>query len=859
MEEYRMSLPKVNLDDRSFDQLIKEAEDRIIKTCPSWTDFSPGDPGRIMVELFAYLTETMIYRINRLPEKVYVELLRLIGVDLLSPRAACARVVFSLKNPQNKDVEIPRGTRIASSVPSRNGQVPVFTLLETVTIKAGETTVEAKLYNGELIEAERPSRNGSEMRCKVLRTPIIANLNDMDYGKTIIVGVEMVDGDNVSRDEFEVFGGKKYRLWKEVKSFPDSNNYPFVFVADRLKGIISLYPVTTIPPERDIRIWYLFGGGAQGNVQEHTLTVLKDQIGKASITVDNPEPAAGGMDAETLEKALVRGPKEFRSLERAVTAEDFELVALENPSIGRAKAYTKRAIWEYARPGTVELLLVPSVPSELWIQNRLTSEMLVKNQTKEILDQVKSEVDLRRPLGTECSVGWVKYKEVTVKARVVVNHGEDIPIIRERIVKRLNLSISPLSTEIQPSGWQFSNPLRISQVYKILLDEPGVCYANNVVLSIGDVIDNVVSVAADPHQKQTWYATTKDFVFRTSNDTEGWELIGHFENENITLIKVHPTRPGIIALCSTNISTEEYLIHFSTDSGETWESTSIFKFQIEDMVWCDRDDHPLLYLASDEGLFEVWITQFPVPKNLVPTKVVVNQQDANQGYYAVTAAIDLQGITYIAVAAQKSGGVFLSSFGGKDFKNIGQVNKDIRTLAIQIDDADLILWAGVTVPGSEKGVGAVRWKLRGTNTSMDGEIFSKNWVGGSCMSLAFYRDFIYAGTFNAGILSLDTSKSDNPWTGGLSDINCGLPIREVGRFFYPVVTIAARPIPNQSTLANDFFCLAGGEKGLYHGGMTMEKTQWFKNCAQSEFTDKVTIPNGWLFCSGNHTIEVLYI
>ncbi len=67
-----MSLPSPNLDDRTFRQLLDECIVRIKKSCPQWTDLSPGDPGMTLLELFAFLTETMIYRLNRVPEKAYV-------------------------------------------------------------------------------------------------------------------------------------------------------------------------------------------------------------------------------------------------------------------------------------------------------------------------------------------------------------------------------------------------------------------------------------------------------------------------------------------------------------------------------------------------------------------------------------------------------------------------------------------------------------------------------------------------------------------------------------------------------------------------------------------------------------------
>src|SRR5216684_7920057 len=102
-----MTLKAPNLDDRDFNQLVEEARRIIQNACPRWTDLSPGDPGIVILELFAHLTETMIYRLNRLPEKAYVEFLRLIGVKLNPPVAASVKLSFTLSRPQDQPVEIP--------------------------------------------------------------------------------------------------------------------------------------------------------------------------------------------------------------------------------------------------------------------------------------------------------------------------------------------------------------------------------------------------------------------------------------------------------------------------------------------------------------------------------------------------------------------------------------------------------------------------------------------------------------------------------------------------------------------------------------------------------------------------------
>jgi hypothetical protein len=94
----------------------------------------------------------------------------------------------------------------------------------------------------------------------------------------------------------------------------------------------------------EIRAWYRTGGGTEGNVARKMLVRLKDPV--PGIQVTNEDPALGGQAGETLENAMLRGPSEIRSLERVVTARDFELVAKRNSgTVARARAYTKADLW----------------------------------------------------------------------------------------------------------------------------------------------------------------------------------------------------------------------------------------------------------------------------------------------------------------------------------------------------------------------------------------------------------------------------------------------------------------------------------------------------------------------------------
>src|SRR5690606_10540988 len=106
-------------------------------------------------------------------------------------------------------------------------------------------------------------------------------------------------------------------------------------VLDEVQRPLAKVPATG----RRILAWYRRGGGSSGNVAAGSLTVLKDPV--PGVGVVNLSPAQGGREAESLENALARGPQEIHSLQRAVTARDYEFVALNSDrAVARALAVT---------------------------------------------------------------------------------------------------------------------------------------------------------------------------------------------------------------------------------------------------------------------------------------------------------------------------------------------------------------------------------------------------------------------------------------------------------------------------------------------------------------------------------------
>ena len=87
------------LDDLRYDRIVEQLLRRIPAYAPEWTDWNDSDPGVTLIQLFATLAEQVGYRLNQVPERNYIELLKLLGIRLRPALAARARIALFLSSP----------------------------------------------------------------------------------------------------------------------------------------------------------------------------------------------------------------------------------------------------------------------------------------------------------------------------------------------------------------------------------------------------------------------------------------------------------------------------------------------------------------------------------------------------------------------------------------------------------------------------------------------------------------------------------------------------------------------------------------------------------------------------------------
>jgi predicted phage baseplate assembly protein len=109
-----MPLPVPKLDDRKFQDIVDEAKKRIPHYSKDWTDHNLSDPGITLIELFAWMTDLLLYRLNQVPDLHFITFMEMMGIRLQETVAAKARVTFWLSAPQEQPVLIFSGTEVAS-------------------------------------------------------------------------------------------------------------------------------------------------------------------------------------------------------------------------------------------------------------------------------------------------------------------------------------------------------------------------------------------------------------------------------------------------------------------------------------------------------------------------------------------------------------------------------------------------------------------------------------------------------------------------------------------------------------------------------------------------------------------------
>lgn len=120
----KTELPKIETRKRSeINKLLKEF---IPHYTPEWAVSDENDPGVALLEIFSYMTESIVHRLNQAPQKNFIAFLDMLGINRLPSQPSRAPLTFMLAKGLEKDVLIPERTQVAGKA-SDNSELPFET------------------------------------------------------------------------------------------------------------------------------------------------------------------------------------------------------------------------------------------------------------------------------------------------------------------------------------------------------------------------------------------------------------------------------------------------------------------------------------------------------------------------------------------------------------------------------------------------------------------------------------------------------------------------------------------------------------------------------------------------------------
>jgi len=296
-------------------------------------------------------------------------------------------------------------------------------------------------------------------------------------------------GDHATRPN--PFGEGMWVRWRAVESLFDSRPRSRHYTRDGLTRRVVFGDGTRgmVPPPAQNNIVcrrYQIGGGLRGNVNAFTLT----QPTRAVAYVErcyNAMPAAGGADAETIEEAKARAPMMLKSRDRAVTAEDFESLALRaSTAVARAKCLPSRE-----RDGEVRVVILPRG------EERGAESARKLLPAPELLRYVKNYLDERRLVATVVEVDKPAYADVSLRVAIVRRTIGQSDRLKREIEERLRKFLHPLHGGKDGDGWPFGRAVYKSDLAHLVEDIPGLETVDDIVIYDEDRRVAVESVKLD--------------------------------------------------------------------------------------------------------------------------------------------------------------------------------------------------------------------------------------------------------------------------------------------------------------------------------------------------------------------------
>jgi predicted phage baseplate assembly protein len=220
-------------------------------------------------------------------------------------------------------------------------------------------------------------------------------------------------------------------------------------------------------PGRKLSAVYRVGNGRSGNAGQEAVNRIaarRTSLWGIVTHVRNPLPATGGTDPEPVAEARLAAPRApFRTLLRAVTAEDYATLAAQRPGVQRAAASLRwTGSWYEA-----DVALDPDGATA---------------PSPRLLEDVRNELHRYRRIGHDVVTRPALLVPLDIALDVLVDPHHLTGHIRAALLRRLlpGRRSGGRPGFFDPSALTFGTPVRTSALVALCMDVPGVRHAEVV-------------------------------------------------------------------------------------------------------------------------------------------------------------------------------------------------------------------------------------------------------------------------------------------------------------------------------------------------------------------------------------------
>lgn len=453
-----MALLPINVDytDKDFSSLRERLINLVQSAFPDWTDFNIAAFGNILLELFAFAGDVLLYyqdnqaRESRIStatlRKSILAVAKMLNYSPSGATAATADLTLTLGEVPTGDVTINEGDTFQTLEIS---DPVVFQALADVVIPAG-TNPPSVVFE---VEHSLPSS----------QTAVSNELANQEY---------QLDDTPYLDDSLSITAGNG--AYTQVDDFLDSTSSDrhFVVTVDENDRATVRFgnDINGAIPSGTITFTYKTGGGSTGNVNPGTIVRAVNSYTDAfgtpvQVSVTNESQASGGDDRPTVAALQTNAPLSLRALNRTVAREDFEIHALQVAGVARALMLTRNE-----RSGIDEnhgeLYIVPSGGG---------------TPTQTLKDAVHTQVTETYP----CTLTFIveekdpEYLTVNIQASIQLASGYTAATVDAAVRAALTAFFALDGSDGSANanigfGYQIDNELAYSDIYNAIYDTAGV-------------------------------------------------------------------------------------------------------------------------------------------------------------------------------------------------------------------------------------------------------------------------------------------------------------------------------------------------------------------------------------------------